>query len=288
MSDQFPSPPEIVMEILMSRDQKIWFIVEGENDERFFRSRPFPYPPKIAPAGGWEAVRYVLTEVAAAQKSARVLGLVDRDYRDHCGCQLNLNNLVLTDYRDIEVMMFWSSAFERVVAEKGSAGKLPKLNDGNINFDEIRARISDACISLGKLRIFCNLHKKPVSFEELTYTKIINDRTLAIEKNTLIGHLNGKNTGGAHLTVSEWEEAQAIAWTNTHFYEPQFICQGFDLMSALAISLRKLWGSHGGDLDGHNITALFRIAYTNGELETTSMWQRLMALMSTLSSGNGS
>jgi hypothetical protein len=257
----FPTPVEIVMEITMSKDRISWLIVEGDGDERLFRSRPFPTPIKIAPASGWEGVIYVLTNVVQAQVT--VVGLIDRDYRDHCACQPSFANLVLSDLRDIEVMLFWSPALQRVIAEKGSPGKLPRQADGSVDLDLIRRTISATCFGLGKLRILCNMQTKPILFCGMTHAKFINDFTLTLDEETLIQHLNGRSKGKAYLSLSDWRAAQQLTWTDSSFNAPEYVCHGHDLMSTLAIALRRLWGTHGGTMDGDDITPLFRIAYTD-------------------------
>ena len=182
---------EIVTEIVMSQDGIPWLAVEGDTDERFFRSRNFRCRVKIVVAVGWEGVREVLVKAGRERHAAIVVGVIDRDYRDHSNTQPVVERLVLTDRRDIEGMMFWSVGFHRVFDECGSREKMPKDERKAIDYGDMRRVIARECEVMGRFRAHCFLSGKAVSFKDLDYLKFVDDRTLRIDVEDFLSHLRG-------------------------------------------------------------------------------------------------
>jgi hypothetical protein len=271
MSNMQLTPSEIVTEIVMSKDVKPWLAVEGDSDERLLRARGFSVPLNIVIGYGWEGVRDILNECAKAKPGAKLLGLIDRDYRDHLNCQISCVNLIITDFRDIENMMFNSSALARVFSEYASTSKSPLTALGVLDVDAIRDIIYKCTVKLGRFRIYCQTREVNFSFKSIEYKKFVCDRTLKIDVNKFIAHLNGKNCGKMNLIKDDWDLAQAKSWSN-HLDQPQFIANGHDIMAILCLALRKMWGSNGGDITPEIVESVFRIGYADADLEQSNMW----------------
>jgi len=269
------SPEEIITEIVMSQDGVPWLAVEGDTDERFFRSRKFGREVKIAVGDGWEGVRDILMGANQLQHHTIVVGVIDRDYRDHNSSQPAIQGLVLTDVRDIEGMMFWSSAFDRVFAELGSLEKLPKSKHEAIDYRTIRALISDTCEKVGRFRAYCFISGTNISFRNLDYTKFVCDRSLELDVPKFLNHLRGRNEGANSIEEKDWQIAQSCKHLRKGCAAPELICHGHDLMGLVAVSLRRMWGSHGGSLSRQSIETTFRIGFGNHELEATLMWREI-------------
>ena len=176
MSNLQPTPSEVVTEIVMSRDRRPWLAVEGDSDERLLRTRTYPVHPKIVIGYGWEGVRDIILEFHKEESRSIVIGLIDRDYRDHFDEQIQHSKIILSDFRDIENMLFNSSALARVVSEYGSDNKVPKTPQGEIDSNSVRDKIYATSVKLGKLRIFVNqnsqnCHSKKSSTRSLFATR---------------------------------------------------------------------------------------------------------------------
>ncbi|MGF6994634.1 DUF4435 domain-containing protein [Paraburkholderia sp. GAS32] len=268
------TPAEIVTEIVMSRDARPWLAVEGFSDEILLRSRNFNRPVKIVVGYGWEGVRDIILEHSKEKSDAIVMGLVDRDYRDHRGCQVNSEKLVLTDLRDIENMMFSSSALGRVISEYASINKIPIDGNGHPDIIKIRGEIYSVAVQLGKLRIYCETDGLEISFKEIEHKKFICDKTLSINVPALLGHVNGKNPGKPPLNQSNWEAAQALSWPG-NLGRPEFVANGHDIMAVISVALRRMWGTRGGSIDAAFVEGIFRVGYSDADLESTQMWCEL-------------
>ncbi|MFM4725787.1 DUF4435 domain-containing protein [Aeromonas caviae] len=273
------TPSEIVTEITMSKESTPWLAVEGDSDERLLRTRRYPQPLKIVVGYGWEGVINIIEEHSKTNSEVKLFGIIDRDYRDHLNCQTSHDSIILTDFRDIENMLFNSSALIRVISEYASIHKIPKDVNGTANTDEIRNLIYDSSIMLGKFRIYCQSKNKNIDFKKIDHVKFICDRTLSIDAQAFIAHLAGKNQG-KDLSLDDWTAAQDLSWENAQLNAPQFIANGHDVMALLCISFRKMWGSRGGDMTTDKVEPIFRIGYPDNELETSAMWRSLEKLLS--------
>ncbi|PPK72980.1 uncharacterized protein DUF4435 [Methylobacter tundripaludum] len=273
------TPSEIVTEIIMSRDSHPWLAVEGYSDIRLLRSRTYPVPLKFIIGFGWEGVRDILVEFANSKSSAKLFGLVDRDYRDHLNCQLSHEFLVLTDFRDVENMLFNSSALERVISEYASINKIPKTLLGRFDLDVIRDCIYKVSIKLGKIRIYCQDKNLDICFKTVDYKKFVCDSSLSLDVNKFLAHLNGKNPGKLSLTLEDWNNAQALSWENDQLNQPQFIANGHDVMALLCLAFRKMWGTMGGGFTPETVETCFRIGYSDDDLQRSEMWCSLEKLL---------
>lgn len=273
MTSLYEYSHEIVTEIVMSRDGIPWLAVEGATDERFFRSRKFQRDVKIVVATGWEGVKDVLIGANQCKHNSIVVGLIDRDYRDHNGSQPIIQGLVLTDLRDIEGMMFWSSALHRVYCELGSLAKLPKCDQEEIDYGAIRTQITSSCQKLGKFRAHCFVSGQNVSFNDLDYAKFVCDKSLSLDVVKFLAHLRGRDNGAHCIDESGWTISQAGDCLRKEHSDTQSICHGHDLMALVSISLRRMWGSKGGSISRDDIESIFRVGYGDDELAATSMWR---------------
>lgn len=273
MTSFYQCPDEIVTEIMMSRDGIPWLMVEGDTDERFFRSRKFQSEVKIVVAIGWEGVRDVLINANKCRQNTIVVGVIDRDYRDQNNSQPIVEGLVFTDLRDIEGMMFWSSALHRVYCELGSFAKLPKQQHEQVDYSLIRAQIVSACEKIGRFRAYCFISGQSISFQNLDYTKFVCDKSLNLDVSKFLDHLRGRDKGVHCIDENSWNIAQASKHLHEEYRDPKWVCHGHDLMALVAISLRRMWGSGRGWNSREEIESVFRVGFGDDELAATSMWK---------------
>ena len=266
---------EIITEISMSSDNKPWLILEGSSDAHFFRSRKIITNPKLIVAIGWENVVKIVSTTKDENISNFVFGVIDRDYREALNLKIEYDNIVNTDYRDLEVMLFYSEAFERVFSELGSVDKLPCLQNSVIDFKKIKASIIDISREIGKFRFYCQKNTLHISFKEIDYSKFIDYQFLTLDPQKLINHLNGKNIGVENITVKMWNQSQECALPKL-LEDNKFISHGHDIMNIVGISLRKKWGSIASkDACNEKIEKFFRVGYSDTEFQKTNLFLNL-------------
>lgn len=265
---------EIVTEIMMSRENLPWLAVEGFTDEFLLRARNFSAPVKIVVGYGWEGVRDIIAEYTRCRSKAILVGLVDRDYRDHNNCQLVFDNLIFSDMRDVENMMFNSSALGRVISECASISKVPLLEGGFADIACIKDKIYSVAVKLGRFRVYCENKGLHISFKDIEHKKFICDNDLSLSVDAFLLHVNGKNHGKQCLKLEDWSVAQGLRWDGD-LGRPEFLANGHDVMAITSVALRKMWGTHGGSIDAATVERLFRIGYSDADLENTQMWCQL-------------
>lgn len=273
MSDFSQFATEIVTEIQMSHSNRKWLILEGDTDEKIFLARPLSSVARTVVAKGWENVLYVVTSCDDFERKV-VLGLIDRDYRDFDSSQPSHSNLVITDYRDIENILFESNALVRVYTEYGSRTKLPCDHCGSLDYSQIRDVLSKVAIRLGRFRAYCHKHQIAISFKEIEHTKFVDDRTLQLNSSAFLRHLKGNPDNNGIEIDSHWNSSSGD-WLPESLNTPVLVRHGHDLMAMVAVSLRRKWGTHGGRFDRKEIEKLFRLAIDDTELRSFEFWKNI-------------
>jgi len=184
---------EVVTEIQMSHHKRPWLILEGSTDALFFSTRKLSNSPVSMVAYGWENVQYIIDKIVQEGIEARVLGFIDRDYREDLGIAVDDSHIVVTDFRDLEVSMFESDALDRVTVEFGSKHKLPKRECGGVAPENIRDKIYVVAQKMGRLRYFSLANGLHYPLKNLEYSKFVDERTLEIDESKLVQQINSKS-----------------------------------------------------------------------------------------------
>lgn len=272
-----PTCQEIVTEIYLSQMKK-WIIVEGRSDEKLLMKKQFNEAPVIKVVCGWEYIDPIIREAADLPEKT-VIGLVDKDYR-HLLHEDNFHaNIVVTDYRDIENVLFESNALISVLAESGSTTKLPKDSDGNIHVSEIRQRISCEALKLGFYRAYCYLNEIGIDFDNLKYSKFISKEHLGLNVDKLLKHLKDKPKNHTLPVEETWNKSQSNWEKKDCLRIPVDVRHGHDLMEIVAISLQKLYGTQNATMDREEIESSFRMAISDEELQKYEFWKKIDQLL---------
>lgn len=266
-------PEEIITEIEMSKINTIWLILEGRSDEKLFLAKTFSKEIIAVVANGWENVLTIVSNCDQFQNK-KVIGLIDRDYRELKGSQPTHPNISITDFRDIENILFESSALLKIYSEYGSDKKLPKNARGRINIEEIKDKLSDIAVKLGMYRAYCYANDIYISFDKLDHSKFIDDRSLLLDIEKFIKHLAGNPQNKELVLNIEWGKTQSN-WIPEHIQSPVYIRHGHDLMSIIAISFRRKYGTMGGAFCREDIESFFRIAANDEEIKKYDFWVQI-------------
>lgn len=269
-------PEEIITEISMS-ERKGWLILEGDSDKKIFSGKKFFNDAVYIVANGWENVQLIVSGCDSFEKQT-VVGLIDRDYRDFNGKNPKHPKIVITDYRDIENILFESNALCSVYTEYGSTEKLPKKGKDSIDFNCVKKEINNVAVKIGKYRAYCYCHDINISFDDLDYDKFV-DKDLSFNNQKFIKHLMGKKNNCALMSSIKWTDTQSDEWIPKGYCSPVFICNGHDLMAVVAISLKKKYGNQKGSIDHEEVESLFRLAIDKNDLQQYKFWKNLEQLL---------
>ena len=169
------SGADIVAEIEMVRTnfRGGFLVVEGDSDERFFRSR-LPENSYIVIADGKRNVETAFSILDSDHSHSQnlVVGVVDEDYDWLTGHNVVSQNIVKMDPRDLEGLLLRSSALSSVLAEFANAGSVEifraatgeSIRDALVSRAEIFGRIRMAsalgpqvCLKKLKPQRFCDV-----------------------------------------------------------------------------------------------------------------------------------
>lgn len=265
-----PTPEEVINELAMSTSFSVHIVVEGTTDQRLLlQSLPKSLLANVIPAGSCEAALEVAKEYQhhPAHPKLRLVVFVDRDYQVAINNIDKLPNVVVTELRDIECMMFDSECFERVTSEFVSEQKLTKARH---TLASIKKKMAEVTAEVGCVRYASQSLKWNVSFKALNYDKFVTWSDITIDKGRFIRHVNGAQTLAAagdrqtpkHLNVGDYDRARVLADQCPVLSSPLLRARGHDLIALLFLGLRKGWGNKAAnDLTPDLLEKTFRIAF---------------------------
>ena len=275
---------ELITELSMTYSFKMHLIVEGDDDRKFFRSS-LKGIDKVNLICVWGAdnVMHVIREIDKLRPTARIsptLGVVDRDYRVPLRSLLQSPNLIASDARDLECMMFGSPSFGAVLSEFGSEKKVAALGGPGL----IAATAIASASTVGRIRYHVYQLRCGTTFQQLELSRIVDRKTLKIDPDELIKHLNARQGVSGHplpaTATDQAKDACAKARCDKglpYFQHELLLCRGHDLMELLAIGFRSLFGSRSAtESSRENVESLFRLNYT-AHFRTTQMAKSIEA-----------
>ncbi len=199
------------------------------------------------------------------QNNLKVLGIIDRDYREPLKSLPSSANILISDHRDIECMMVDSPVFAKVLRELGSAEKVKSLGGAAA----VRAKIVCASRLIGELRYYSQFSSEHWSFKQLELSKLIDKKTLEIDTKKLVQHLGSLQPAGkAPISMATLSAAQQACKgakcqkQKNYFSNDYLLCRGHDLMYIFGLALRSFCGSQKAiDSTAERIETLFRVGY---------------------------
>lgn len=285
---------EIITELSMTYSFRMHLLVEGEGDLKFFNATLKSIDKvNVVCCWGADTVSSAIQEIDRFRETSSflpTLGVIDRDYRIALGILCTSPNLLTTDLRDLECMMIDSPAFEAVLSEFGSATKINKFG----GTDAVAKAIIDSASHIGTLRFHSQRKGLNVSFQLLNIGKILDRKSLSIDPNALLAHLNARQEScdskmsGNDLVEADCACASAMCGQQPYFTHPLLLCRGHDLMEVLAIAFRSTLGSRSAaESSRENVESLFRLSYVahfrNSRLATSiEAWLRSANLHTTV------
>lgn len=266
-----PTAQEFINELAMSSSFTSHVVVEGISDQKLLQnSLPKSIAANIVCAGNSEAALQVAEafETHAAKSILKLVIFVDRDYQVAIRGIDKIQNVIVTELRDIECMMFNSACLDRIIGEYISDNKLAATKATRLSIKEM---VISAAAEIGCIRYASQKEKWPISFRSIEYEKFLAKAGLEVDKEKFIKHINGVQKSDAktsnknsikYLTAKDYEKAVAIANECPQLAHPLLRARGHDLVAVLHFGLRKCWGNKvAGDLTVEVLEKSFHVAY---------------------------
>lgn len=272
---------ETLNELAMSRSFKTHLIVEGATDQRLLQQTlPKDLYANVIPAGNCKAALEIASEYQnhKAKDILQLTVFIDRDYLFALGKITPPTNVVVSELRDIECMMFDSVCYDRVVDEYLSTQKLEK---SNLKKSDIKEKVISVAAEFGCIRFASQKLEWNISFSSLDYEKFVNIDSFSIERKNCVRHVNGGQSlqklaptqcqTPKRLLDTDYAIALEEARKNKALTQPLLKARGHDLMELLCLGLRKRWGNKAAqELSTPILEKTFRIAYPEILKSTTT------------------
>lgn len=250
--------------------KETYILIEGDSDKTFFRTlSEFPSSIRFRPVHGWEKV-YETINLAQQEKYANIFGIIDKDYHLLINDGVVENEqLVFTDQNDIEMMMFFSSAFDKFLAVCADETKLASHMDP-------RKPVLSAASIIGALRAISLDKKYNLHFDGFDCKDFIDKNTLTPDLDRLIERIIQRTRSqGKHVNISIKEladEHQSFVQSNN----VSFLCNGHDVLDILGIAMNKLFASSSANqYNADNIFHYLLVGYPVEEFQRSRLYQKL-------------
>lgn len=159
--DEFLTPNSIANSIMLDDSFDGWILlVEGQNDYILFNRLINKDTIKIIQGHGKDKVKEVLA-ILKERNFDKIIGIVDSDFDNILGETDNIKNLFKTDDHDLEIMMFKTDAFSKLLDTTCDFDKINNLKREQDIKDIILGLIED----LGKLKLINVKEKLGVKFK---------------------------------------------------------------------------------------------------------------------------
>ncbi|MDO6654511.1 DUF4435 domain-containing protein [Anaerobacillus sp. 1_MG-2023] len=241
-------------------------VVEGTKDYKFY-SKFFNIENtvQIKQVGGKEKVREVI-ELLNARNFNEKIGIIDSDFSKILSDEVNTENVFLTDFHDIEVMMFGSPALETTLNIYTTNEKIEKFLDGR----KLRGIILDLAKQIGFLKLANHIYKLGLAFKPrqpqgkpLKYKDFIDNRTLDFKGNEqLITTVHNYSINRSDKVIDAKIVEEKVKELVDDKYDLLHLVNGHDLSNILFFLLKKVLRSPNMSLyDIHSIEDSLIMSY---------------------------
>lgn len=259
MSKLSPAAVANLVRMLRQQHRGAICVVEGGDDKAFYRRHFDLKACRIVVGYGWEGVVGAITQLEGDNLPG-ILGIIDADYQLVESRTPASQNVLLTDYRDLEITLLASKALDKVAAELcdedlitsfcGSrAGLLPKLL-GLVDF-------------LGHMRWLNFREGLGLKFKSLRFSQFTNRDSLDVNIDALLVAVkNDSQRPGLNAleVIGKVKELQRQGASLL------LVCSGHDVAALFSLALRRRLASHdASDVAPESIESRLRVAFEDAE-----------------------
>jgi Protein of unknown function (DUF4435) len=240
-----------------------FLLVEGSSDARFYKQQIDTDHCQTV-VGQNRDMAIAALKILQKSGAPDVIAIVDKDFDELNGTLPDLPNLFFTDTHDLETLLLQSPALEKLLNEFASEDKLAKFGQ------DVREVLLISGSSIGYLLWVSLQDSMHLKFEGINFLKFVDDMTLEINEVKLIEEIKNK-TRKPDINTAELQERLGKQKNDSH--DPWQVCRGHDLISILAVGLRKAIGSN----NSHAATAdilerSLRLAYEQVYFQKTQLY----------------
>ncbi|OSI28006.1 DUF4435 domain-containing protein [Bradyrhizobium canariense] len=264
------TPEALAAEVLFLRAQapeSSIVLLEGDSDVRLFENLLDVDISNFVNCFGKENV--LLTIEMVDEGGLRgVLAIVDADFAAILGTVYASQNVVQSDFHDFEVVLFNSTALDRLLTEDGSREKIKKVQETN----SVREVLINSCLHLGCLRLYSQKTASNLKFKGMRYRFL--GRKLEVQIDEIIKEVfdhSRKHTG--HDDAKKFINNFSFSTVDPN----QLVC-GHDLIAALGVALQSLIGSRNAvHCAAPELESKLRLGFSREEFSKTRTYADIRA-----------
>lgn len=254
-----------------------YLIVEGISDQVLFNK--FTHDCEIVIAFGNINVIQVVDELTTYGYIG-VIGIIDSDFRIINAEAFNENPIYLSDYHDIEVMVFYSNTFSDVLNSYNVSQKLISIWK---SYEEFKNHVFELAKTIGYVKLINNRNGYNIKFKpdkpegrHLDYSHFIDIKTLKYLGNkSLVESILKYENQQAKLQITAEKLLQDIENLNKDL-DTLHLCNGHDLMQIIALSLKKnISNLNAKAVEFKQVEKEFILAYDSRFFKSTDLYSKI-------------
>lgn len=253
--DKYDTPQRIATAARMNRmnSSETILLVEGSTDTRVCENFVNLKFCKITYTGKKDKAINALS-ILEKDGVRGVLAIVDADFWHLDGIKPEsfCKNLLVTDTHDIDTMILYSRALDKMLSEYANSNKINKLGK------PIREILLQNGLKIGYIRWVSSINSLFLDFKELSFNQFIDKRNLKVNCGYLLNELkrNPKNSCLNHKDI------KYMIGSLVSDHDPWQVCQGHDLIKILTIGLKEIFGNHTNEnIDYDIVSRNLRLSY---------------------------
>ncbi len=248
-----------------------FLLVEGSSDKVFYERFVDKLACHLEITAGKPSSKQCAIEILAILEKSNfqgVLAIVDADFDRLHNTPDTSPNLLRTDTHDLETLLIQSPALEKVVSEFGSEEKITQLNQ------DIREVLILVGVAVGYLRYISESDGLNLTFEGITFSKFIDEKTWQFNELKLIQEIKNKSQA---FYLKDEEIQQRLNSEKNNNYDPWQVCCGHDLVEILSLGLRKAIGTNKtADIEPNSLERNLRLAYEVAYFCKTQLYSEIL------------
>jgi hypothetical protein len=232
-----------------------FLIVEGDTDSRVYKNFFGDNDCRTQVAHNKDNAINAL-KILQNENFKGVLAIVDADFDILEEKDYENQSLFLTDFHDLECIIFVSPAFEKVLSEFGSENKIEKFEKYKI----IRETIFEIISFVGYLRWISLSERLNLKFEEIDFGKFVKRDDLTFDLELLITTVKNKSH---RPDIDNAQIVEKINLLSSQKHDKRQVSCGKDLVEVLTIGLQRVLGTKSKEnpIDSKRIGQSLRLAY---------------------------
>lgn len=239
---EYITPDRTANAIMQKSDSfSSFLVIEGEFDELFF-NKFTNVDCNIEIGFGYEKVLKIL-EILNERKFTKALGIIDADFRILDAEVISIDNILITDFHDLEVSVINSDAFKNVLNFHIQKEKFEKNYS---SFSDLRKHLFEIIKPLSYLKWLNIKNKLGIVFKP----KESNGKTLDFSKFICINQLSFLDFGTLIKTVLDYSNSKVKVAIKAETLEKDLkdfitdvdlnhLCNGHDVIELMCLSLKK-------------------------------------------------